>query len=127
MSVCNRVAEVVRRHKGPSMKSLITNEKFKPQRTLFCRYVEICCDLRSFLISLDKRSVFFFGKKQCFLFHVHLHMVYIAYYTEFNFQTCNYALKRRICRENSNYALDENFYGHFCPHRKDANFCHTGL
>ena len=32
--------------------------------------------------------------------------------------------KRRICRENSKYALDEIFYGHFCPRRKAAKFCH---
>ena len=47
-------------------------------------------------------------------------VVYIAYYTELNLQLCNYAQKRRICRENSN----ENFYGHFCFRRK-ANFCHS--
>ena len=34
--------------------------------------------------------------------------------------------KGRICRENSKYALDENFYGHFCPRRKAANFWHLG-
>ena len=36
-------------------------------------------------------------------------MVNIAYYTEFNLQICNYAQKRRICRENCNYALDKIF------------------
>ena len=25
------------------------------------------------------------------------------------------------------YAPDENFWGHFCPRRKAANFCHPGL
>ena len=48
-------------------------------------------------------------------------VVYIAYYTELNLHLCNYAQKRRICRENSN----ENFYGHFCFRRKAGNFCHS--
>ena len=26
--------------------------------------------------------------------------------------------------KNSKYALDGNLYGHFCPRRKAANFCH---
>ena len=39
-------------------------------------------------------------------------------------QICDYAQKRRICRENCKYALDENSYGHFCPPRKAAKFCH---
>ena len=54
-------------------------------------------------------------------------MVYIAYYTELNLQICNYAQKRRICRENSKYVLDKNFYGHFCARRKAVNFCHPDL
>ena len=33
----------------------------------------------------------------------------------------------RICRENSKYALDESFHGHFCLQRKAANFCHPAL
>ena len=58
---------------------------------------------------------------------VHYYMVYIAYFTELNLQICDYAQKRCICRENCKYAFDENFYGHFCPRRKAANFCHPGL
>ena len=54
------------------------------------------------------------------------HVVYIAYYTEFNLQICDYAQKRRICRGNSKDVPDENFCGHFCPRRKAANFCHPG-
>ena len=54
-------------------------------------------------------------------------MVCIAYYTELNVQICNYAQKQRICRENSKHALDESFYGHFCPRRNAANSCHPGL
>ena len=44
---------------------------------------------------------------------VHYYMVYIAYYTELILQICNYAQKRRICRENSNYVPDEIFLAKF--------------
>ena len=54
-------------------------------------------------------------------------MVYIAYYTKLNVQNGNNAQKRRICRENSKYAPDKKFCGHFCPHPKAANFCHPGM
>ena len=55
---------------------------------------------------------------------MHYDMVYIAYFTELNLQICDYAQKRRICRENSKYAFDENFHGYFCLRRMAANFCH---
>ena len=58
---------------------------------------------------------------------VHYYMVYIAYFTELNLQICEYAQKRRICRRNCKYAIDENFHGHFCPRRKAAKFCHPAL
>ena len=58
---------------------------------------------------------------------VHYYMVYIAYFTELNLQICDYAQKRRICRKNCKYALDENFHDHFCPRRKAAKFCHPGF
>ena len=51
-------------------------------------------------------------------------MVYIAYFTELILQICDFAQKRRICRENCKYVLDEHFHGHFCPRRKAAKFCH---
>ena len=35
--------------------------------------------------------------------------------------------KFAITRKNSKYAPDENFWGHFCPRRKAANFCHSVL
>ena len=38
------------------------------------------------------------------------------------FAICNYAQKRRKC-ENTKYAPDEKFCGHFCPRRKAASFC----
>ena len=46
---------------------------------------------------------------------VHYYMVYIAYYTDLNLQICNYAQKRRICRKNGKYALDESFMTIFAP------------
>ena len=68
-----------------------------------------------------------FGSKRVFLWQeVHYYMVYIAYFTELDLQICDYAQKQRICRENCNYALDENFHDHFCPRRKAAKFCHPG-
>ena len=53
-------------------------------------------------------------------------MVYITYFTELNLQICDYAQKRRICRENCKYVLDESLHGHFCPRWKAAKFCHPG-
>ena len=46
---------------------------------------------------------------------VHYYMVYIAYFTELNLQICDYAQKRRICRENCKNALDEIFMAIFAP------------
>ena len=46
------------------------------------------------------------GGRGCVKARWAFYMVYIAYYTELNFQICNYAQKHRICRENSKYALD---------------------
>ena len=72
---------------------------------------------------LGKKSVFFV--KTVFLGEeLHYFLVYIAYNIEMNWQIYNYAPKRRICRENSKYAPDEIYCGHFCPRRKAANFCH---
>ena len=68
----------------------------------------------------------FLGKKKCYLGFkksvpctVTWYMLHIIYTS--NLQICNCALKRRICRENCKSAPDENFCGHFCPHRKAAN------
>ena len=41
------MAEVVRRHEGPSPKSLDSDENFKPQHTIFCLNIKICRDLRT--------------------------------------------------------------------------------
>ena len=57
-----------------------------------------------------------FGSKTVFLGQeVHHYMVYIAYFTELNFQICDNAQKRRICRQNCKYALDEKKLWHFLP------------
>ena len=67
----------------------------------------------------------FLGQKQyCLGKKLHEHMVCIAFYTELNVQICNCAQKQRICCKNSKHALDEPFYGHFCPRQNAANFCH---
>ena len=66
-----------------------------------------------------------FGSTTVFLGQeVHYDMVYIAYFTKLSLQICDYAQKRRICRENCNYAFDERFHGHVCPRRKPAKSCH---
>ena len=45
------------------------------------------------------------------------------YFTELKLQICDYAQKRRICHENCEYTLEENFQDHFCPRRTAAKFC----
>ena len=76
--------------------------------------------------NLCTKKCLFWSKTVLLWQKVHYYMVYIAYYTDLNWQTCNYAQKRRICWENGKYALDQSFYDHFCPRRKAANFCHLG-
>ena len=49
---------------------------------------------------------------------------YVLHNTQLNVQICKYVQKQSICRENSEHVLDESFYGHFCPRRNAANFCH---
>ena len=41
------------------------------------------------------------------------YMVSIANHSELNLQACNYAQKRRICHEKSEYALDESYMAIF--------------
>ena len=120
-SLWTMAAEVVRRHEGPSPKSLISDKNFKPQNTLFCRDIKI----KALFESLDKKSVFFFVKNN--VSWTRSALLHIAFHIELNFQICNYVQKRRICRKNSKYALGDSFYGHFCHRRKAANFCHPAL
>ena len=109
-----RVAKVVRRLEGPSTKSLDLDENFKSQHTLFCRDIKICGDLRTIWKTLGKTSVLL-GQKLYILGKKCTITLYIAYFTELNMQTCDYAQKRRKRR---------NFFSHFRPRRKAANFCH---
>ena len=78
----------------------------------------------TFFLTFCKKKAFFKVKTVFLGQEVHYYMVYIAHFTELNLQICNDAQKRRICRENCKYALDENLCGHFCPRKKAANFCH---
>ena len=75
---------------------------------------------RTKILSRNIRYFAFGGQKQCFLGKKY--KVYIAYYRQLDLQNI-YAQKRRICRENSKYAIDENV----CPRRKDTNFCHPAM
>ena len=90
-----RVAEVVRKHEGPSPKSWKLDESFKHYHTLHCQENKNCHNLRTFWKSLGK------------------------YHTELNLQICNYAQERRICREDREYAPNENLNG-----QKAAIICH---
>ena len=86
--------KLTRRHEGPSPKIWIRTKILSPS-------------IRYFV---------------AILWFVAIYALCIAYYTEFNLQICNYVQKRRICREISEYALDENLYAHFWPRRKGAKF-----
>ena len=52
-----------------------------------------------------------------------LHDMYCILY-RIKFSNLQLAGKHCICRVNSKYAPDKNFWRHFCPCRKAANFCH---
>ena len=54
----HRVAEVVRRHEGSSPKSLDSDEKFKPQHTLFCRKLRFVAIYALFGDLWAKKSAF---------------------------------------------------------------------
>ena len=55
-----RVAEVVQRHEGPSLKSLDSAENFKPKHTLFSRDIKICRGYALF-VYLRSKKWFFLG------------------------------------------------------------------
>ena len=62
-----RVAEVAREHGRHPLKSLDSDENFKPEHTLFCRELRfVAIYALFFLRSLGIKSAFL-GKKQCFL------------------------------------------------------------
>ena len=60
-----RVAEVVRGHRGPSPKSLDSDENFKPKQTLFCRKLRFVAIYALFGDLWAKKCLL--GQKQCFL------------------------------------------------------------
>ena len=117
-----RVAEVVRRHERPSPKSWTRTKIFSPNIRYFVAILRFVATSTFFLEIFEQKKCFFFGQNSVFLGQEpHYYIVYIAYNAELNFQSSQ---KLRICRESSKYRLDENLYGHFCPRRKAANFCH---
>ena len=105
------MAEVVRRCEEPSLKSLDSDDNLKTLNTLFCRDIKVCPDFHTFWKSLAKKVLL--GVKNSvswarnalfntwYIFHIILRYI------------CNYAQKRRICRENSKYALDNFFMAIF--------------
>ena len=62
----HRVAEVVRGHGGPPLKSLDSDENFKPEHKLFCCELRFVAIYVLFWRSFGKKSAFL-GQKQCFL------------------------------------------------------------
>ena len=106
-------------------KSLDWDENFKPGYTLLCRELRFVAIYALFGDLWAKKVPFGVKTVQVFLGQeVHYYMAYFAYFNELDLQICVYAQKQRICRGNCEYALDENFHGHFCPRRKAAKFCH---
>ena len=83
--VVGRVAEVVWGHRGPPLKSLDSDENFKPEHTLFCRKLRFVPFTHFLEIFGQKKCLF--GSKLVFLEQeVHYYLVYIAYFTELNLQ-----------------------------------------
>ena len=89
---------------------------------ILSRYLELSRS-KHFLGKFGQKSFLLLSETVFFRQEKHYFMVYIAYYTELNWQICNSAQKRGICYKNSKNAPDENFCGHFSPRRKAANFC----
>ena len=68
------------------------------------------------LLEIFGQKMCLFGSKTVFLGQEgHYYMVYI---TELSLQICDYAQKRRICRENFKHALDKKFSWPFLPPTK---------
>ena len=79
-----RVAEVVRGHREPPLKSLDSDENFKPEHTLFCRESRFVAIYALFFLDLWAKKVPFWVKTVLLGQEVHYYMVYIAYFTELN-------------------------------------------
>ena len=73
----------MRGHGGPPLKSLDSDENFKPEHTLFCRELRFAAIYALFGDLWAKKCLF--GSKTVFLGQeVHYYMVYIAHFTELN-------------------------------------------
>ena len=75
-----RVAEVVRRHEKPSLKSLDLDKTFKPKHTLFCCDSKICRDLRTFWKTLGKKNAFLGQNSVSWARSALLHGIYCIFY-----------------------------------------------
>ena len=104
----HRVADVAREHGWHPPKSLDSDENFKPEHTLFCRELRFVAIYALFGDLWAKKCLF--GSKTVFGQEVHYDMVYIAYFTEWNLQICDYAQKQRICHENQESSCWMNFF-----------------
>ena len=88
------------------LKSLDTDENFKTEHTLFCRELRFVA-IYALFVDLWAKKVPFWFKNSVFLGKTCTITWYIMHNTESNWQICDYAQKRRICRENCKYV----FYG----------------
>ena len=79
-----RVAEVAREHGWHPLKSLDSDENFKPEHTLFCRELRFVAIYALFFGDFLATKVPFWVKTVLFGQEVHYYMVYIAYFTELN-------------------------------------------
>ena len=124
LGTVTREAEVALIKFGSRRKNWTRTKILKPKHTLFCRELRFVAIYALFFGDLWAKKVSFWVKTVLLGQEVHYNMVYIAYFTELKSKIWDYAQKRRICRENCNYALDESFHGHVCPRRKPAKSCH---
>ena len=89
------MAEVVRGHGGPPLKSLDSDKNFIPEHTLFCRELRFVA-IYALFGDLWAKKVPFWSKTLFLGQEVHYYMVDIAYFTELILQICYCAQKRRI-------------------------------
>ena len=96
--VLNRVAEVVRRHEGRSPKSLDLDESTDIR---YCVAILRFVAIYALFGRLGGKKVLFWDNTSVFGQEVHFCMVYIAHYTELNFQlhakTMHLSRKEQIC------------------------------
>ena len=84
-----RVAEVAREHGWHPLKSLDSDENFKPKHALFCCELRFVAIYALFFGDLWAKKVPFWVKTVLLGQEVHYYMVYIAYFTVFNLQICD--------------------------------------